>query len=126
MTTKVTAAQINSVDATQVTGIGVSPQNSRSAAYQLVASDAGKTILHPASDNNARTFTIPANSVVAYDIGTVITFINMINTVTIACADTLYLAGTGATGNKTLAAYGICTAVKITSTAWLVSGTGVS
>ena len=103
------------------------PINSQSAAYTLVAADAGKTILHPDSDDNARTFTIPANSSVPYPVGTVITFVNMKNTVTIAITtDTLYLAGDGTTGSRTLAEYGVATAVKLTSTTWLISGNGLS
>jgi hypothetical protein len=103
------------------------PINSQSAAYPIVASDAGKTILHPSTDNDARTFTIPANSSVAFPVGTTITFINMINTVTITITtDTLYLAGTGTTGSRTLAAFGMATAVKIDSTSWIISGSGLS
>jgi hypothetical protein len=103
------------------------PIVSQSAAYTLVATDAGKTILHPDSDDNARTFTIPANSSVAYPVGTVVTFVNLKNTVTIAItSDTLYLAGAGTTGSRTLAEFGVATAVKLTSTAWLISGNGLS
>jgi hypothetical protein len=103
------------------------PQNSQSAAYTLVLSDAGKQILHPITDNNARTFTIPANSSVAYPVGTTLTFVNMINTVTIAITtDTMYLSTAGTTGSRTLAAYGVATAVKITSTTWLISGNGLT
>jgi hypothetical protein len=103
------------------------PQNSQSAAYTLVLSDSGKSIVHPITDNNARTFTIPANGSVAYPVGTAVTFINMINTVTIAITtDTMYLAGTGTTGSRTLAAYGVATAIKVTSTSWIVSGNNLS
>lgn len=103
------------------------PQNAQSAAYTLVAGDAGKTIVHPITDNNARTFTIPANGTVPFPVGTTITFINMINTVTIAITtDTMYLAGTGTTGSRTLAAYGIATAIKVTSTSWIISGNGLT
>jgi hypothetical protein len=103
------------------------PQNSQSAAYTTVAADAGKSIVHPISDNNARTFTIDSNANVPYPVGTAITFINMINTVTIAITtDTMYLAGTGATGSRTLAAYGMATAVKVTSTSWIISGNGLT
>jgi hypothetical protein len=108
-------------------GFRNTPINSQSAAYTLVLADAGKTILHPDSDNNARTFTIPANGSVAYPVGTVITFVNMKNTVTIAITtDTMYLAGPGTTGSRTLAEYGVATAVKLTSTTWLISGNGLS
>jgi hypothetical protein len=103
------------------------PQNSQSAAYTTVLADAQKHILHPTADNNARTFTIAANASVAYPIGTAITFVNQINTVTIAInSDTLVLAGTGATGSRTLAANGMATALKIASTTWMVSGTGLT
>lgn len=103
------------------------PQNSQSAAYTTVLTDNGKHILHPTADNNARTFTIDSNANVAYPIGTAITFINQINTVTIAItSDTLVLAGTGATGSRTLAANGVATAIKIASTTWMISGTGLS
>lgn len=103
------------------------PQNSQSTAYTAVLSDSGKHIFHPSTDNNARTFTIPANSSVAYPVGTVLTFVNMANTVTIAItSDTMYLAGAGTTGSRTLAAYGVATAIKMTSTTWMISGTGLT
>ncbi len=104
------------------------PINSQSTAYTLVDTDSGKAILHPSTDANARTFTIPANSSVAYDVGTVLTFINMTSqVVTIAITtDTMYLAGTGTTGSRSLAQYGMATAIKLTSTTWLISGTGLT
>jgi len=104
------------------------PQNSQSAAYTLVLSDAGKHILHPASDANARTYTIPANSSVAYPIGTAITFVNMAaQVVTIAITtDTMYLSPAGTTGSRSLARYGSATALKISSTEWIISGSGLT
>jgi hypothetical protein len=115
------------VDGTDAVGFRNTPVNSQSTAYTLVLADSGKTILHPASDNNARTFTIPANSSVNYPVGTVITFVNLINTVTIAItSDTMYLAGPGTTGSRTLAAYGVASAVKVASTTWVISGNGLT
>lgn len=103
------------------------PQNSKSAPYTTVLSDAGKHILHPTADNNARTFTIDSNANVAYPIGTAITFVNQINTVTIAITtDTLVLAGAGTTGSRSLAANGIATALKVETQKWVISGTGLS
>ena len=103
------------------------PQNSKSAAYTTVLTDGEKHILHPAADNNARTFTIDSNANVAYPVGTCLTFVNEINTVTIAItADTMKLAGTGATGSRTLAANGIATALKTGTTSWWISGAGLS
>ena len=115
------------VDGTDSVGFRNTPINSQSAAYTAVLADAGKTILHPIADNNARTFTIPANSSVNYPIGTVISFVNLINTVTIAItSDTMYLANDGATGSRTLAAYGMASAMKVASTTWIISGNGLT
>jgi hypothetical protein len=115
------------VDGTDAVGFRNTPINSQSAAYTLVLADAGKTILHPIADDNARTFTIPANSSVAYPVGTVVTFVNLINDVTIdITTDTMYLAGDGATGSRTLAAYGVASAVKVASTTWVISGNGLT
>jgi hypothetical protein len=117
-------AETQAADAVGTRGVA---QNSQSTAYTLVAEDAGKHILHPASDNNARTFTIPANGSVAYPVGTVLTFINLINTVTIAITtDTMTLANTATTGSRTLAVNGIATAIKVSSTSWIISGTGLT
>ena len=116
------------VDGTDKVGFLNIPQNSQSAAYTLVLADAGKHIFHPSTDANARTYTIPANSSVAYAIGTAITFINMTSqVVTIAITtDTMYLSSAGTTGSRSLAQYGSATAIKMTSTTWLISGSGLT
>jgi hypothetical protein len=116
------------VDGTDAVGFRNIPINSQSAAYTLVLADSGKAILHPSTDANARTFTIPANGSVAYAIGTALTFINMTSqVVTIAITtDTMYLAGSGTTGSRSLAQYGVATAIKMTSTTWIVSGSGLT
>lgn len=124
------SATLTLPDSTSADTLGYlnAPINEQSAAYTAVAADAGKIIFHPSTDANARTFTIPANSSVAYPTGTVLTFINMTSqVVTIAItSDTLYQAGTGSTGSRSLAQYGIATAVKMTSTTWLISGNGLT
>ena len=120
------------VDGTDNVGFRNVPVNSQSAAYTLVLADAGKVIFHPASDNNARTFTIPAASSVAYPIGTAITFINLAATAsTIAItSDTMYLSSAGTTGSRTLAQYGSATAIKVSglssSGVWIISGSGLT
>ena len=116
-------------DGTNPVGAKNVPQNSQSAAYTAVLGDAGKHILHPSADTTARIFTIPANASVAYPIGTALTFVNQASAgvVTIAItSDTMRLAGAGTTGSRTLAANGIATALKITSTEWIISGTGLT
>lgn len=120
------AADGSVVDAIGFRGI---PQNSQSAAYTTVMADAGKHLLHPAADTTARNFTIDSNANVAFPIGTAITFINQhgggVITIKIT-SDTMRLAGAGTTGDRSLAADGIATAVKITSTEWIISGTGLT
>lgn len=101
----------------------------KSAAYTFVLADANNAFLHPAADTTARTWTIPANGSVAYPVGTVLTFVNEngAGSITIAItSDTLRLGGTTSTGSRTLAANGIATAVKITSTVWYISGVGLT
>src|SRR3990167_646942 len=123
-TKKQTITELN----TALNGIGI-PPNSKSTAYTTVLSDAGKHILHPSADTTARIFTIDSNANVAYPVGTVITFVNQdsAGVITISITtDTLRLAGPGTTGSRTLAANGIATALKLVSTEWIISGTGLT
>ena len=114
-------------DGTNAVGFLTIPQNAQTGSYTLVLGDSGKSIFH-ASAAGAATYTIPANGTGAYPIGTTISIINMsTNAVTIAITtDTLYLAGTGATGSRTLAQYGVATTTKMTSTTWIISGSGLT
>jgi hypothetical protein len=100
------------------------PQNSQASGYTLVIGDAGKHIYASAT----QTITIPANASVAFPIGTTVTFIAAAGaTATIAItSDTMYLGGAGTTGSRTLAPYGMATAVKVASTTWFINGVGLS
>jgi hypothetical protein len=116
-------------DGTNAVGFRTIPQNSKSAAYELVLADSGKHLLHPSADTTARTFTIPANSSVAFPVGTAVTFVNQASAgvLTIAITtDTMRLAGPGTTGSRTLAANGVATAIKVTATEWIISGVGLT
>lgn len=115
-------------DGTNSVGYLIVPQNAQSTTYVCVLGDAGKSIDHPASDGTARTYTIPANSSVAYTIGTCISFSNMsTGSLTIAItSDTMNLSSSGSSGSRTLAQYGVATARKVASTVWLISGTGLT
>jgi hypothetical protein len=118
------------VDGTDAVGFRNTPVNSQSADYTLLLADSGKTIFHPAADTNDRIFTIPAESSVNYAVGTVVTFINLsANDLTIAITtDTMYLAGDGSTTSRTLAQYGVASAVKVAGTTpvWVISGNGLT
>ena len=115
------------VDGTNSVGFLNIPQNAQTGSYTLVLADAGKHIYH-ASGAGAATYTIPANGSVAYAIGTALTFVNLSSTsISIAITtDTMYLSSAGTTGTRTLAQYGSATALKVTSTAWIISGSGLT
>jgi hypothetical protein len=115
------------VDGTDAVGFRNIPQNAQTGSYTLVLADSAKHIYH-AVGAGAATYTIPANGSVAYPIGTAITFVNMSATsISIAITtDTMYLAKDGTTGTRTLAQYGSATALKLTSTTWLISGSALT
>jgi hypothetical protein len=128
LTTANVTTLLGTVDGTNPAGYLNIPINSQIVAYTTVASDSGKAIFHPSTDANARTFTIAANGSVPYALGTAITFINMTTqVVSIAITtDTMYLSSAGTTGTRSLALYGSATAIKMTSTTWLISGSGLT
>ena len=107
---------------------GLMYQNIQSAAYSTAIIDIGAAIVHPTSDVTARTFTLSSLSVMPRSYGSCITFINQhgAGVVSIASVEPMYLAGTGATGTRTLAANGMCTAVWVAGSDWLISGVGLS
>ena len=96
------------------------PQNAQNT-YTLILSDSGKHIF--TSTGNV-IWTIPSNASVMFPVGTTITFVNQsTNTCQIAInADSLFFAGTGTLGTRTLSAYGLATAIKVTATSWMISG----
>lgn len=105
------------------------PQRSVSEDTTLTLADAGYHLYHPAADTTARAWTIPANSSVAFPVGTAITFINDVGAGAITLSitsDTLVFSPSGATGTRSLPPAAVATAVKVTSTKWFISGTGVS
>jgi hypothetical protein len=102
------------------------PQDLQSgASYSLVLTDANKHIYNKTA---GCAYTIPANGSVAFPIGTATTFVNRSGSnATIAITtDTLVWAAGGGTGTRTLANNGIATILKVESTVWMVSGTGLS
>lgn len=105
------------------------PQQSFSAAYPIVAADAGKQLYHPASDANARQVTIPANASIPFALGTCITITNdSANDVTVVItSDTLNYVDVGAVASIVIPTYNTVTIQKTTTTSWLASGSsGVS
>jgi hypothetical protein len=103
------------------------PDNNQNGNYTAVLTDSGKMIRKSAG-GAGETYTIPSNASVAYPLGTVLTFVNMGGgALTIAITtDTLTWAADGSTGSRTLADNGLATAIKVATTEWLISGTGLS
>jgi hypothetical protein len=102
------------------------PASTVTTTNTLTIADAGE---HVYVTTAGQTITIPANASVAYPIGTTIGFIAgpSATTVTIAItSDTMYLGGLGTTGSRTLAAYGMATAIKVAATTWFISGNGLT
>lgn len=101
------------------------PQTLKTVNYQLVLADRGKSVV---MNGSTLTLTIPANSAVAFPVGTVIIVAN-INASALSVAittDTLTLANSTTTGTRTVAQNGLATLVKISATSWLISGVGVT
>jgi hypothetical protein len=103
--------------------------NDQSANYTAKLTDLGGVIRHPATDANARTFTIDSHANVVWPDGATITFQNWTAAVvTIAITtDTLVWSPAGTTGSRSLAQYGIATATYTLATnKWLISGSGLT
>lgn len=105
---------------------GIPQRGAIAGNYTAVFEDAGWHLYYTGAGGH--TLTIPANGSVAYPVGTTLTFVNEgSGNVTIAITtDTLRMAGSGATGSRTLAANGRATALKVTATAWQISGVNLS
>jgi hypothetical protein len=120
----VTAYPAAGTTASAASGIGYMgmPQNSKATTYSTVIGDAGKHIYVTA------TATMTIDGSVAYPIGTTIAFIAASGaTATIAIGtDAMYFASTGTTGSRTLAPFGMATAVKVASGIWFINGTGLT
>src|SRR5574343_49123 len=119
---------LTSAAQTQLTALTSVAQNTQNADYTLVAGDANKQIYK--SNTTAYAWTIPPNSSVAFPTGTTVTFVNAGSagaiTLTRGSGVALILAGDGTDSNKTLAAYGWATAMKVATDTWFISGAGLS
>jgi hypothetical protein len=79
-------------------------------------------------NGSSLTLTVPANSSVAFPIGTAIVVINVAATpLSVAITtDTMTLVNTTTTGTRTLAQNAMATLVKVGSTNWIIAGLGVT
>ena len=99
------------------------PINSQSTAYTLTANDNGNLISITSGN-----VTVPA-SVFLTPFGQAVTVYNnsaVTRYITQGAGTTLRLAGTAATGNRTLTQYGLATIVCVSANTFVVSGVGLS
>ena len=98
-------------------------QVSATSSFTIASDHAGKFIRQTTS---GRTMTVPAD---VFSVGTMITIVNRSSgTQTIAqgTSVTMYNSADGATGNRTLAANGMCTLLFTASNEVYISGAGLS
>lgn len=97
------------------------PQNSQTAAYTLVASDVGKHISITTGG-----ITVPAS---VFSVGDNVTIFNNSTsdqTITQGSGVTLRAGGSTATGNRTLANYGVATVLCVAADTFVITGTGIT
>jgi hypothetical protein len=97
------------------------PQNAQTSAYILAATDVGKHI-------SITTGGVTVNSGI-FSAGDAVSIYNNSSgnqTITQGGSVTMYLAGTGATGNRTLSARGVCTVLCVGSNTFVIFGAGLS
>ena len=97
------------------------PQNSKTSSYTLISSDTGKHISITTGG-----VTVPAS---VFSVGDAVTIFNNSSssqTITQGSSVTLRQSATTNTGNRTLAAYGICTILCYASNSFVISGSGLT
>ena len=97
------------------------PQNAKTAAYTLVAADAGKHISITTGG-----ITVPSGVFAVGDAVSIYNNSGSSQTITQGASTTLRLAGSASTGNRTLSQYGLCTILCVASNTFVVSGAIVS
>jgi hypothetical protein len=102
-------------------GFRTMPQSDNTSGT-LVLSDSAK---HLYITSNV---TVPPNSNVAFDIGTVISVVSNATAIVIQAGAgvTLKLANSTSTGNRSVASNGVATMIKVATDTWYVFGLGVS
>jgi hypothetical protein len=95
------------------------PQNSQTSSYALLASDSGKHI-------SITTGGVTVNASV-FGVGDAVSIYNnsgSSQTITQGGGVTIRLVGTGTTGSRTLAQYGLCTILCVATNVFVISGGG--
>lgn len=97
------------------------PQNAKTSAYTLIASDNGKHISITTGG-----VTVPSG---VFSVGNTVTIYNNSaanQTITQGASVTMYLVGTATTGNRTLAQRGLCTIMCVAANTFVITGGGLT
>ncbi|QBP05806.1 hypothetical protein [Synechococcus phage S-B28] len=97
------------------------PQNAKTAAYTLVATDAGKHISITTGG-----VTVPSGVFAVGDAVSIYNNSGSDQTITQGASVTIRLPGTSLTGNRTLLQYGVCTLLCVSSNVFVISGSGLT
>lgn len=97
------------------------PQNAQTSAYVLAATDNGKhiSITTGGVTVNASTLTTGQVVVIFNNSGSA-------QTITQGASVTMYLGGSGTTGNRTLAGYGVATVLCVGTDTYVITGSGLT
>lgn len=116
-----TLLDVNGVISDSIGNVREIPQNSKTAAYTLAATDSGKHISITTGG-----ITVPSAIFTAGQLITIYNDSSSSQTITQGSSVTMYLAGTATTGNRTLAQRGVATILCVASNTFVISGAGVS
>lgn len=120
--TSVALTETGTVNASTL-GFRGAPAGQSGGSLTLALTDSGKTV-----ELTSGGLTIPANASVAFPDKTMIMVLNTSGssqTISIT-SDTLYLAGVGTTGSRTIPNRGMATLLKSGTTTWYIAGPGVA
>jgi hypothetical protein len=101
--------------------VRVVPQNAKTSAYTLIATDNGKHISITTGG-----VTVPSGVFAAGDTVTIYNNSASNQTITQGASVTMYQVGTANTGNRTLAQRGLCTVLCVASNTFVVTGGGLT
>jgi hypothetical protein len=103
------------------------PQNFTNTSFTIALTDRGKHIY--TANGTAQIITIANNSSVAFPVGSAISIVSQgAGTITVARGSgvTLYLAANSTSADRTIAAYGMATLLKVATDTWFINGAGVT
>jgi hypothetical protein len=97
------------------------PIENKTSGYTLTTADNGQVVSITAGG-----VTVPSGVMTVGQVVTIFNNSSSSQTITQGSGVTMYLAGVGTTGNRTLGLYGVCTVLCVASNTFVAAGSGVS